>query len=134
MTFKEEIDQPHTTECDRRLCSDEDIVAFLNEADDRLKRKTSHESVYVCLKFSNDDPLPKTKRTRKPKVRLTGEYFVVAFGVGSYVTKITKRHLYHSPYISAAKQFRSEREAEKWIKLRDLKIRFHGEFKVVKAA
>lgn len=131
---KKDWDQEKTTENDKRLRSDEELVAFLNEADERLKRKSADETVYVCLKYYNNDPLPKPKCTRKPKARLTGEYYVVVFGAGSYVTKITKRYLHHSPYISAAKQFRSEQEAEKWIKQRNLKIRFRGEFSVEKAA
>ena len=131
---KENSVQGHTTECNRLMRSDEELTAFLNEADERLKQKSTGETIYVCLNYSVNDPLPKSKRTRKPKVRLTGEYYVVAFGIGSYVTKITKGYLHHSPYIGAAKQFRSEQEAEKWIKQRNLKIRFRGEFKVEKAA
>ena len=131
---KKDWESEHTTECDRYLRSDEEIVAFLNEAGERLKRKTEDESVYICLKYYGNDPLPKAKRERKPKERLTGEYYVVAFGIGRYVTKLTGRHLHHCPYISAAKQFQTEQDAEKWIKQRDLAVRFRGEFKVEKAA
>ena len=52
-----------------------DYVDSINEADERLKRKSADETVYVCLKYYNNDPLPKPKRTRKPKARLTGEYY-----------------------------------------------------------
>jgi len=130
----EDCGQKHTTECDRHLRSDGEIVDFLKESDERLKNKSPDETVYICLKYYDNVPLPKPKRTHKPKTRLTGEYYVVAFGSGSYVTGITKGYLHHSPYISAAKQFGSEQEAEKWIKQRNLKTRFRGEFSVEKAA
>jgi len=131
---KKEWEGNHSTECDRYLRSDEELVAFLIEADERLKRKTADESIYVCLKYFGNDPLPKPKRERKPKTRLTGEFYVVTFGIGSYVTKLTGRHLHHCPYISSAKQFQTAKDAEKWIEQRHLKSRFRVDCTVEKAA
>jgi hypothetical protein len=88
---KEGWDQNHTTENSQYLRSDEEIVTFLNEAGERLKQKTSDESIYICLKYSENDPLPKVKRERKAKVRLTGEYFVITFGLGRYVVRYSVR-------------------------------------------
>ena len=124
----------HTTECDRCLRSDEEIVAFLNEADERLKRETADESVYICLKYFGNDPLPKVKRERKRKERLTGEFYVITLDTDRYVTKLTRGGLYHYPHLNAAKQFRTAQEAEKWIEQRDLTVRFGKELKVKKAS
>jgi len=129
-----EWDSRHTTECSRYLHSDDEVVAFLSIAGERLKHKTDDETVYVCLKYYGSFPLPKPERIFKPKELLTDGFYVVTFGAGRYVMKVTKGFLHHVPYVSAAKRFRSEQDAERWIKQRNLENRFTGDFKVEKAA
>jgi len=125
-------DRNQTTELDCYLNSDEAIISFLEKTAERLEKRTADEDIYVCIGYSGNQPLRKPKRARKPKERLTGEFYVVTFNGNRYVTRLTRGGLRHSEHAMPAKQFETEKDARKWIEQRDLARRFRGTFEVEK--
>ena len=112
----------HSTEGYMYINSDEEILTFLKTADKRLAEKKDKESVYICLEFSGDEPLKHPKKTRKPKERLN-EFYAVESG-GLYVSRLTRSGLRRSYTTSYAKQFSTQKAAEKWLDKHHILNRF----------
>jgi hypothetical protein len=130
---KPDWDEKHYLERDTYLRSSEDLAAFMQKADERLGRRAESETVYVYLQFSENEPLPKPTRARKPRERLTGAFYVVMYN-NNYIARLSKSTLRYGASVDYAKQFKTAREAEKWIAKRNLAKRFDAEFSVEKVA
>jgi hypothetical protein len=104
------------------------IRTTLNSEEEITKALDSGESVsfYVGKTYNN--------QPRKPKEQLT-EYFVVCRENGNnkyYLSKVTSRRLSYTYYTTQAKQFKTEKEAQKWITDRNIQSRFRIECKIEK--
>lgn len=123
----------HTEEKYTYVRTDDALLTFLTEADSRLQSRAENEHIYVCVEFSEDEPLPKPKKYRQRKERLSENFYVVTMR-GAYVTRLTRGGLHRSPYVSSAKQFATSTDAEKWLDRNKIAIRFQCEVQIQKVA
>lgn len=95
--------------------SSDDLRKFLETAQDRLDKKTEKEGIYICLKYYNEKFESRVKPERKAKERLT-DYFAIKIGNrDNYLVKQTSRRIRHTSLCNLTKQFKTEREANKYV-------------------
>ena len=125
-------EQRNTTDLSRTIRTTEELLAYMDEAAQRLaSRKPNETSVYVCVEFPYEKAVeyPKEIKRRKPAERLESDYWVVLVnrksGDSYYIRKLTKSlHLAYTA--TGAKQFKTESAAEKWVNERSIKSRFQN--------
>lgn len=97
------------------ISTSDDLRKFLDAAQNRLDRKTEKEEIYICLKYYNEKFESRVKPERKTKERLT-DYFVIKVGNrDSYLVKQTSRRIRHTSLCNLTKQFKTEKEANKYV-------------------
>lgn len=95
--------------------SSDDLRKFLDAAQNRLDNRGEKEGIYICLKYYNEKFESRVKPERKQKERLT-DYFAIKVGnYDSYLVKQTSRRIRHTSLCELTKQFKTEREANKYV-------------------
>lgn len=95
--------------------SSDDLRKFLDDAQDRIDKRTDKEGIYICLKYNNEKFKSRMKPERKAKERLT-DYFAIKVGNDdSYLVKLTSRRIRHTSLCNLTKQFKTEKEANKYV-------------------
>lgn len=95
--------------------SSDDLRKFLEAAQNRIDNRTNKEGVYICLKYYNEKFESKVKPERKVKERLT-DYFAIKVGNrDSYLVKLTSRRIRYTLLCDLTKQFKTEKEADKYV-------------------
>ena len=95
--------------------SSDDLQGFLNAAQNRLYNRAEKEGIYICLKYYNEKFESRVKPERRVKERLT-DYFAIKVGNrDSYLVKLTSRRIKHTSLCNLTKQFKTEREANKYV-------------------
>ena len=102
--------------------STEQLDDFLSEADRLICENKDAHKLYVDISFDIEKPLEREKVARKKKERLK-QFYVVTTKFG-YVSSLTRSGIYSTHSADYAKQFKTEKEAVKWIKDRDIERRF----------
>lgn len=96
--------------------SSDDLMNFLETAQNRLDNRTEKEVIYICLEYYNENFEPRVKLERKSKEHLT-DYFAIKVGNrDSYLVKQTSRRIIYTSLCNFTKQFKTEKEADKYIK------------------
>jgi len=116
------VSYSHSTEGHMYLHTDEEILAFLETADKRLAVKKENESIYICLEFPTVEPLKHPMQKRKLKERLS-EFYTVESG-GFYISRLTRNGLHRTYTTAYAKQFSTQKAAEKWLDKYHITSRF----------
>lgn len=109
------------------ISSSDDLRNFLVAAQDRLDNRAEKEEVFICLKYCNEEFVPKVKKERKPKERLN-DYYAIKVDGSSYLSKLTKRRIRCYSLCDKTKQFKTEKEANKYVE--KLLERFNCRFEV----
>lgn len=105
----------NTIENRMEINSSDDLREFLEAAQNRLDNKTEKESIYICLNYYNEKFECRIKPERKAKERLT-DYFAIKVGNrDSYLVKQTSRRIRHTILCDMTKQFKTEKEANKYV-------------------
>lgn len=105
----------NTIESRFEIHSSDDLRKFLDAAQDRLDRRTDKEGIYICLHYYNEKFESRVKPDRKQKERLT-DYFAIKVGdYDSYLVKLTSRRIKHTSLCKLTKQFKTEKEANKYM-------------------
>lgn len=95
--------------------SSEDLRKFLEVAQNRIDNRTDKEGIYICLKYYNEKFESRVKPERKAKERLT-DFFAIKIGNrDSYLVKQTSRRIRHSSLCNLTKQYKTEKEANKYV-------------------
>ena len=95
--------------------SSDGLREFLNAAQNRLNNRAEKEGIYICLKYYNEKFEPRVKPERKAKERLT-DYFAIKVGNrDSYLVKLTSRRIKYTSLCNLTKQFKTEREANRYV-------------------
>lgn len=95
--------------------SSDDLRKFLEVAQNRIDNRTDKEGIYICLKYYNKKFESRVKPERKAKERLT-DFFAIKIGNrDSYLVKQTSRRIRHSSLCNLTKQFKTEKEANKYV-------------------
>lgn len=109
----EEMD--NTIENRVEINSSDDLRKFLEAAQNRIDNRADKEGVYICLKYYNEKFEPRVKQERKAKERLT-DYFAIKIGNrDNYLVKLTSRRIRHTSLCNLTKQFKTEKEANKYM-------------------
>lgn len=104
-----------TIESHFEINSSDDLRKFLNAAQDRLDRRTDKEGIYICLHYYNEKFESRVKPDWKQKERLT-DYFAIKVGnYDSYLVKLTSRRIRYASLCNLTKQFKTEKEANKYV-------------------
>ena len=97
------------------IYSSNDLRKFMDATQDRLAKRTEREGIYICLHYYNEKFEPRVKLERKSKERLT-DYFAIKVGNrDSYLVKQTSRRIMHTSLCDLTKQFKTEKEANKYV-------------------
>lgn len=105
----------NTIENRMEINSSDDLREFLEAAQNRLDNRTEKESIYICLNYYNEKFESRVKPERKEKERLT-DYFAIKVGNrDSYLVKQTSRRIRHASLCNLTKQFKTEKEANKYV-------------------
>lgn len=114
--------------------SSDNLRDFLEVAQRRINNRTEKEGIYICLKYYNEKFEFRVKPEKKTKEQLT-DYFAIKIGNrDSYLVKLTSRRIKHTSLCNLTKQFKTEREANKYVEKlieRGFKIDFIVEHIVV---
>lgn len=95
--------------------SSDDLREFLDAAQNRLDNRAEKEGIYICLKYYNEKFESRVKPERKEKERLT-DYFAIKVGkCDSYLVKQTSRRIRYTSLCNLTKQFKTEKEANKYV-------------------
>lgn len=95
--------------------SSDGLRIFLEVAQDRLDNRAEKEEIYICLKYYNEKFESRVKPERKAKEQLT-DYFAIKVGNrDSYLVKQTSRRIRHTSLCNLTKQFKTEKEANKYV-------------------
>lgn len=105
----------------KRIADSTDLDAFLTEADECLKRDTTHQ-LQIQIGFHAEDVLKRYLRPRTVREK-PAQYYVITTGHG-YVSKLTRRGVYSTCCCDCAKWFESEKKAHQWLKDKYLEKRF----------
>lgn len=93
----------------------DDLRNFLDAAQSRLDNRTEKERIFICLKYYNEKFESRVKPERKAKERLT-DYFAIKVGNrDSYLVKQTSIRIRHTSLCNLTKQFKTEKEANKYV-------------------
>lgn len=108
-------DMDNTIENRVEINSSNDLRKFLDDAQERIDKRTEKEGIYICLKYCNEKFVSRVKPERIAKERLT-DYFAIKVGNNdSYLVKQTSRRIRHTSLCNLTKQFKTEREANKYV-------------------
>ena len=110
----------------------EELIAFLAAADERLARKSDNENfIYICMEFPSEKAImcPKNPKPRRTPERLD-EFYAVKLTSGGYIRQLTSRTLRRAFSTQAAKQFKTEGDALKWLNKYRIADRFSVSFDV----
>lgn len=112
----------NTIENRMEISSTEKLREYLELAQKRLDNRAEKEEIYICLKYYEESFRAKnpTVRNRKPKERLT-DFFAIKVGSG-YLTQVTSRRIRYNVLCERTKQFKTEKEANKYIQ--KLQVKF----------
>lgn len=102
--------------------STEQLDEFLSEADRLICENKDARKLYVDISFDIEKSLERKKIKRRKKERLK-QFYAVTTNFG-YVSSLTRSGIYSTHSADYAKQFKTEKEATKWIKDRDIERRF----------
>lgn len=98
------------------ISTSDDLRNYLVAAQKRLDEREEKEEVYICLKYNNED-----FRAREPKVlngapkeKLTDFYAIKVDNAG-YLFKLTRRRIRYCYNSNGAKQFKTQKDAAKYI-------------------
>lgn len=118
-------DQKYDAVCldSKVICSSDDLEEFLSKAEKIVnENKTEHKCV-IDISFNDGDVLERPKKQRIKKEILRHQFYVVKTQEG-YIRKLVAGRLYATGVTEYAKQFAKRKDAEKWIKDRNLERRF----------
>lgn len=129
--FKDEEGRgQNTIELLREIHTTDELLAYMDEASERLaNRKSNESSIYVCVEYPYDKAVqyPKNPPTRRNSPeRLESDFWVVSMKLRghTYFVSGLHKHLKYTYSPTHAKQFKSQIIAEKWINDQNLKSRF----------
>lgn len=105
----------NTIESRFEINSSDDLRKFLDIAQDRLNRRTDKEEIYICLYYYNEKFESRVKPKQKQKERLTDYYTIKIGNRDSYLVKLTSRRIRHTSLCNLTKQFKTEKEANKYV-------------------
>lgn len=106
----------NTIENRAEINSSDDLRKFLEAAQNRLDNRTDKEGIYICLGYYNEKFESRVKPERKARERLT-DYFAIKVGDrDSYLVKLTSRKIKYTSLCNLTKQFKTEKEANKYVK------------------
>jgi hypothetical protein len=104
-----------------------DLQKFIDIYNNMIQTKVENKKIYPVINFPVEKFIhQKTKKGNKPIERLT-DFYIVVVDKGYdqyYVRQLTARHLKYAYSIDGAKQFKTEKEAQKWITDRRIDTRF----------
>lgn len=110
------------------ICTSADLDAFLARAQERLEQKSPDETIFVQLKFPGDRAVefPRLKGQNTKPVRLDQFYAIKIKRIGgdNYIKKLTASRLQTTYCTENCKQFRSQSDAQKWLKEHRIEERF----------
>lgn len=101
------------------------LEEFLNTAQRLVAKHADIKEVCVGLYFKQDDVLKRPYKPKPRKEKRNNNYYVIRVCGNHYVSGLTRSGLYHTHSVGFAKQFKSESEANKWIRDRNLVKRFY---------
>lgn len=105
----------NTIENRMEINSSDNLREFLEAAQNRLDNRKEKENIYICLNYYNEKFECRVKPERKAKERLT-DYFAIKVGNrDSYLVKQTSRRIRHASLCNMTKQFKTEKEANKYV-------------------
>lgn len=110
-----------------KLNNSQDLQDFIKMYNERLKEKQNNEAIYPVIDFRVEKFKHQKKGKRQPKEKLN-EFYAVVLDRGCaefFVQQITARRLFYTQYKEYAKQFKTEREALKWITDRNIDSKFN---------
>ncbi|MFG6378283.1 MAG: hypothetical protein K1W19_08220 [Lachnospiraceae bacterium] len=97
------------------IYSSEDLRKFLNAAQDRLDKRADEEGIYICLHYYNEKFDSRVKPEQKQKECLA-DYFSIKVGShDNYLVKQTSRRIKYTSLCNLTKQFKTEKEANKYV-------------------
>lgn len=105
----------NTIESVINIYSSDELRNFLEAAKDRLDNREEKEEIYICLKYYNEKFESKVKPGRKVKERLTNYFAIKVGNRDSYLVKLTSRRIKHTSLCDLTKQFKTEKEANKYV-------------------
>lgn len=117
----------NTIENKVEINSSEDLREFLSAVQKRLDNKTVNEEIYFCLRYYDEEFKSRIQKERKPKERLA-DYYAIKVNGYSYLVQLTKTRIKYCSLCNKTKQFKTEKEASKYIE--KLKNRFAATFEV----
>ena len=95
--------------------SSDDLRKFLDAVQERIDNRAEKEEIYICLQYYNEKFELKVKPERKAKERLT-DYFAIKVGnYDNYLVKQTSRRIKYTSLCELTKQFKTEKEANKYV-------------------
>jgi hypothetical protein len=119
----------------KEINTSQDLQDFINMYYEKINNRKENEKIYPIINFGTEKFQHQKREKNKPKERLT-DFYVVAVDKGYakyFVSKLTSRRLNYSYNPNGAKQFKNEKEAQKWISDRNINSRFSVECSVEKA-
>lgn len=117
----------NTIENKVEINSSEDLRKYLSEIQKRLDNKTNNENIYFCLRYYDEEFKSRVPKERKPKERLT-DYYAIKVNGYNYLLQLTKTRIKYCSLCNKTKQFKTEKEANKYIE--KIKDRFTANFEV----
>lgn len=117
----------NTIENKVEINSSEDLREFLSAIQKRLDNKTVNEEIYFCLRYYDEEFKSRVQKEKKPKERLT-DYYAIKVNKYAYLVQVTSRRIKYCHLCNDTKQFKTEKEASKYIE--KLKDRFDATFEV----
>lgn len=95
------------------IYSSDDLRKFLADSQERIN-KADQESVYICLQYMNEEFKPRIAKQKAAKERLT-DFFAIKVLDKYYLTQLTARRMKYTTLCHLTKQFKSEKEATKYL-------------------
>jgi len=128
----DEGQQKSTSDLNRHIKSSDELIAYMDEAAERLLNRKSNEfAIHVCMEYPHEKavryPKADPPRRKKPE-RLDSDFWVILVkrksGNDYFIQRLVSRQLRFAYTPDAAMQFKSQKAAEKWAVDRSVKVRF----------
>lgn len=117
----------HTYTSSVILNNSSDLQSFIAMYNAKVENGEIEGNIYPVISFPVEKfAHQKSKKVRQPKTKLT-EYFAVKVDKGHtcyYVQQLTAKQLRGTYYKENAKQFKTEKEAYRWLNEKDIEKRF----------
>lgn len=115
----------NTIENRMEISSTDKLREFLTLAQERLDNRAEKEEIYICIEYYSEEFKSKNPavRYKTPKERLSDFYAIKVRG--GYIMQVTSRRVRYASLCNKTKQFKTEKEANKYIQ--KLQEKFYGE-------